>query len=272
VSTDGTSNNPWPDLFESIAEHYDQSGVPWFQPIARELLDVLEPLPGERFLELGCGRGALTVPLAQAVGPDGRVDAFDIAPSMVRLLEEHLATIGVSNVRLAVADATDPQPPDTAYDGIAGSLMLFFLPDPVAALTRWRGLARPGARVGISSFPVPTGRFAELVALGTEFAGAGPSPRGESPFDSDEGVEALFTGAGYADPRTTTVTQVVSFADVRQWQTWTMGTALRRVWTEVGPERHPEVLRRAEEILARDRDEQGRMTLDVPIRYTLARA
>ena len=270
VTTEEAPANSWIGMFDSIAEHYDQSGVPWFQPIARVLVDLLEPRPGERFLELGSGRGAATVPLAEAVGADGRVDAVDAAPSMVRLLREHLDRSGLSNVRVEVGDASDPQPQDTAYDGVASSLVLFFLPDPVAALTRWRALARPGARVGISTFPVPTGRFAELVALVTEFAGEAPSPRGERPFDSDEGVADLFTRAGYAEVRTTTVTQVVPFADVGQWRAWTMGTALRRVWSDTDPDRHPQVLRRAEEILVRERDAQGRMTIDVPIRYTLA--
>lgn len=270
MTSDGTPANPWPGLFDSIAEHYDQSGVPWFGPIARTLLELVDPRPGERFLELGSGRGALTVPLAEAVGPHGQVDAIDIAPTMVRLLQDELDGSGVTNVRLSVGDAGDPQPPGTSYDAIVGSLMLFFLPDPVAALTRWRAFARAGARVGISSFPVPSGRFAELTALVVEYAGEGPSSRGESPFDTDEGVEGLFARAGYTEARSTTVTQVVPLTDGDQWRAWTMATALRRLWTDTDPGRHPEIIRRSEEILGRERDDQGRMTIDVPIRYTLA--
>jgi len=272
MTSDATAANPWPGLFDSIAEHYDQSGVPWFQPIARRLLDLLEPHEGEVFLELGSGRGALTLPLAQAVGPTGRVDAFDIAPTMVRLLQDELDRTGVTNVRLAVGDAGDPSTSESAYDAIAGSLMLFFLPDPVAALARWREHARPGARVGISTFPVPSGRFRELMGLVVEFAGEGASPRGETPFDTDEGVADLFARSGWTDARSTTALQVVSIADGEQWKAWTMGTALRRVWTDTDPEVHPEIIRRSVEILARERDEQGRMTIDVPIRYTLATA
>lgn len=257
-------------MFESIAEQYDQSGVPWFRPIAQTLVDLLAPRPGEHFLELGSGRGAATLPLAEAVGPEGLVDALDIAPSMVRLLQEELERSGVANVRLSVGDAAHPAPPDPAYDGIASSLVLFFLPDPVAALTHWRGLVTPGGRVGISTFPVPSGRFAELVDLVVEFAGAGPSPRGETPFDSDEGVADLFARAGYAGTRTTTVTHLVPFEDVGQWRVWTMGTALRRVWSDTPAERHPEILARAEQILTRQRDDQGRMAVEVDIRYTLA--
>jgi ubiquinone/menaquinone biosynthesis C-methylase UbiE len=259
-------------MFESIAEQYDQSGVPWFRPIAHTLVDLLEPGRGEHFLELGSGRGAATVPLADAVGAEGRVDALDIAPSMVRLLREELDRSGVTNVRLTTGDAADPRPPGTSYDGIVSSLVLFFLPDPVAALSRWRALLRPAGRVGISSFPVPTGRFAELVDLVTEYAGTAPSPRGESPFDSDSGVEDLFTRAGYAEARTTTVTHEVPFADTGQLRAWSMGTALRRIWTDTDPERHPEILARAGEILAHEGDNTARMAVHVPIRYTLATA
>jgi ubiquinone/menaquinone biosynthesis C-methylase UbiE len=257
-------------MFDSIAERYDQSGVPWFQPIARTLIGLLEPRAGETFLELGSGRGAATAPLAEAVGPEGRVDALDLAPSMVRLLQQDLDRVGVTNVCLAVGDAGDPHPPGTSYDGIVSSLVLFFLPDPVAALTRWRALARHGARVGISTFPVPTGALAELYKLVTEFAGPGPSPRGGSPFDSDAGVEELFRTSGYADIRNTTIPITVPFADLDQWRAWTMGTALRRVWTDSDPARHPDLLARAEEILARQRDDQGRMAIDIDIRYTVA--
>jgi ubiquinone/menaquinone biosynthesis C-methylase UbiE len=265
-----TPANPWPAMFESVAEQYDQSGVPWFRPIAGTLVDLLQPQPGERFLELGPGRGAATVALAQAVGPDGLVDAIDIAPSMVRLLQEELDRSGVTNVRPTTGDAADPRPAGAAYDGIVSSLVLFFLPDPVAALKHWRALVRPGGRVGISTFPLPTGRLAELLRMVVEFAGEAPSPRGGSPFDSDDGVEGLFRQAGYVDARTTTVTHAVPFEDATQWRAWSLGTVLRRVWIDTDPARHPEILKRAEEILSSGRDDQGRMTIEVDIRYTVA--
>lgn len=259
-------------MFDSIAEQYDQSGVPWFGPIARGLLDRLEPRPGERFLELGSGRGALTLPLAEAVGVDGRVDALDLAPSMVRLLQEDLRRRGVTHVSVADGDAADPKPPGSAYDGVAASLVLFFLPDPVAALTAWHRLVRPGGRAGIATFQPWTDRMGELLAMVTEYAGPAPSSRGGSPFDSDAGVEELFVRAGFVDLRTSSMTHVVPFADIEQWRTWSMATALRRIWTDTDPAVHPEILERVEAILAGERDSAGRMTLDVDIRYTLARS
>ncbi|MBO0847150.1 MAG: methyltransferase domain-containing protein [Nocardioides sp.] len=262
----------WPAFFDQVAESYDQSGVPFFSTIAEGLTAELAPRPGERFLDVGSGRGALTIPVAEAVGPDGTVDALDAAPSMVRLLADELARRGLPQARVAVGDASDPHPPSPPYDGIGSSLVLFFLHDPVAALTAWKPLVRPGGRVGVSTFPVPEGRFGELVEMVTEFAGPAPSPRGGSPFDSDEGVASLFRDAGWSDVRTVSTSYPIPFEDVGQYRAWSMAGALRRVWTDTDPARHPEILERVRPVLERERDDQGRMTLDVGIRFTLAHA
>ena len=39
--------------------------------------------PGERVLDVGCGPGTDTLPLAQIVGPTGRVTGIDRDPGMV---------------------------------------------------------------------------------------------------------------------------------------------------------------------------------------------
>jgi hypothetical protein len=117
---------------------------------------------------------------------------------------------------------------------------------------------------------VPDGRFGELVEMVTEFAGPAPSPRGGSPFDTDEGVAGLFRDAGWSDVTTVTTSYPIPFANVEQYRAWSMATALRRVWTDTDPARHPEILERVRPVLERERDAEGRMTLDVGIRFTLA--
>lgn len=37
--------------------------------------------PGERVLDLGCGGGATTLAIAEAVGPDGAAVGLDVAPN-----------------------------------------------------------------------------------------------------------------------------------------------------------------------------------------------
>ena len=47
--------------------------------ITRERLrEVLEPQPGERILEIGPGTGYYALPVAEWVGPDGRLSVLDV--------------------------------------------------------------------------------------------------------------------------------------------------------------------------------------------------
>ena len=70
-------------LFDSLAADYDQSGVAFFQPIAEQLVALMVVRSGEQALDIGCGRGAATLRLAEAVGAEGSVTAVDLAPAMV---------------------------------------------------------------------------------------------------------------------------------------------------------------------------------------------
>ena len=71
------------DVFDALAPTYDQTGMPFFRPVGARLVELVAPRPGERALDIGCGRGAVTVPLAGAVGADGSVLAVDVSPNMV---------------------------------------------------------------------------------------------------------------------------------------------------------------------------------------------
>lgn len=55
---------------------------------ARVIIDHLDLQPGMKVLDVGCGPGRLTIPLAQKVGPQGQVVAIDIQPGMLRRAQE----------------------------------------------------------------------------------------------------------------------------------------------------------------------------------------
>lgn len=271
--------NPVADLFDAVADTYDRVGVEFMGPIARGLVDALDPRPGERALDVGCGRGAVLFPLADAVAPGGRVTAIDLAPKMVAATAADLAAAGLDPdhvaVEVRVGDAMAPDVEPRSVDLVASSLVLFFLPDPASALASWRGLLVDGGRVGVSTFGAHSDAWHAVDGVFTSYLPADlPDPRNmgpESPFGSDAGVERLLADAGFADVRTITWTLPLRFADADQWYRWSWSVGQRRMWLLVPEADRPAVRARAEEALEATRDEHGRIGFDQEIRYTLAR-
>jgi len=261
-------------VFDRAAETYDNVGVDLFRPVADLLLAELDPQPGERALDAGCGRGAVLFPLARALGPTGRAVGIDLAPRMVAATAADAAAAGL-DVDVRVDDAQEPALDEAPFDLIASSLVLFFLPDPAAALTAWRALLAPGGRVGISTFAdhSPAWRVVDAVFapyLPQQMADPRTQPSA-SPFGSDEGVEGLFRGAGFGEVRTVSTTLPVRFEDKDQWYAWTWSVGQRRMWESVPEEHHAEVRAAAYERLDDCRDDEGRIGFDQDIRLTLAR-
>jgi SAM-dependent methyltransferase len=258
-------------LFDQVAGEYDQSDVPFFGPIAAGLCAALDPRPGERVADVGAGRGALTVPLAAAVGPGGRVDAVDLSPGMLAHLRD--ATSGLEQVRVHEGDASAlPEPP---YDAVAASLVLFFLPDPGGTLAAWREALRDGGRVGAATFLPWADRWDALeqaTRARAQDGGTGPNPfAAVEPWDSDDSVAALFSAAGLRDVTTSHLVHQVALRDAAQLKRWALGTAARALWVRVPPERHEELEAAFDDLLDDWRDDDGLVRLDVGVRYTLGR-
>jgi SAM-dependent methyltransferase len=103
--------------------------------------------PGESVLEIGCGTGATTVPLAEAVGPRGRVVGVDISEPMLAGARQRLADSGLGNIALVQADAQVHRFEAGRFDLIASRFGVMFFADPVAAFSNLLPAARPGGRL-----------------------------------------------------------------------------------------------------------------------------
>lgn len=260
-------------VFDMIADDYDQSGVGFFQPIADQLAAVLEPQPGERALDIGCGRGAVALRLAEAVGDAGHVTAVDVAPAMVSLTRAAAERAGLGNVSAEVMDATVPSLQEGSFDVLASSLVLFFLPGPDAALERWLRLLRPGGRAGITTFGGQDDTWKHIDGLfkpylPPQMLDARTSGSG-GPFASDAGMEELMRAAGATDVRTVGQDLPVRFADAEQWRAFSMSTGQRAMWRFVPEEERPAVFAAAADLLDEARDETGAILLHQDVRHTL---
>jgi ubiquinone/menaquinone biosynthesis C-methylase UbiE len=261
-------------LFDQLAEQYDTLGVEFFKPIAAGLVDELAPEAGERAVDVGCGRGAVLFQLAGRVGPTGSAVGIDLSPRMIEAAAADAGQVGIT-VDVRVADAMSPELPEASFDVVASSLVLFFLPDPLAALCAWRSLLVPGGRLGVSTFGPYSDRWRDEVDTTLRrFAPAevtdARTTGGQGPFASDTGMEELVRTAGFGEVRTVTRTVSPRFENADHWYRWSMSVGQRQFWEAIPVDNRADVKAGVFAAVDRCRDDRGRIGFDQLVRYTLA--
>jgi ubiquinone/menaquinone biosynthesis C-methylase UbiE len=267
------SVSPAVAVFDRVAASYDSVGVPWFTPIAERLVRELAPAPGERAVDIGCGRGAALFALAHAVGPGGSVLGFDLAPSMVELTRADAQTRQFTWVTVEERDAAAPDLPFDEFDLATASLVIFFLADPLAALKQWRDSLKPGGRLGITTFGAPDPRWEQVDAvfrpyLPREWATRW-SPSSSTYFGTDDAVTTLVGAAGLENVRTVGEDVSVTFNDAEQWRLFSMSHGQRAMWDAVPESERDVVLTRVNQRLADLAASDGSITFTRWVRYTI---
>lgn len=149
--TDPTPRGPWVD--PTFAARYDQTFARLVAPIVAEaLLSVAEPKAGETALDLACGTGALTLPLARALGEAGTLMSADLAAPMVSLAAAKPVLSGSAQPRFTLQDMLALGCLDAQFDLVTCSLAFQIVPDRPRALREAQRVLRPGGRL---AFAVP---------------------------------------------------------------------------------------------------------------------
>jgi SAM-dependent methyltransferase len=111
------------------------------------LLARLELTGGESVLEIGCGTGALTVPVAEAIGEHGRLVAVDISEPMLGSARQRVSERGLRNVTLMHGDAQVFALEPAAFDLATSRMGVMFFADPSAAFRNIGSALKPGGRL-----------------------------------------------------------------------------------------------------------------------------
>ena len=126
-----------PDVWAS-GDAYEPYVGRWSRLVAAEFVDWLD-LPGNRrWLDVGCGTGALSSVIAARCEP-AEVLGVDPSEAYVAWAAAHVEDC---RVRFAVADATHL--PAGPFDAVVSGLVLNFVPDAAAAAAAMRDAARHG--------------------------------------------------------------------------------------------------------------------------------
>jgi ubiquinone/menaquinone biosynthesis C-methylase UbiE len=120
-----------------------------WMPIA-DVLNSLDLKPGMRAADIGAGTGYFAIPLAQQVGPDGKVFAVDLQPEMLDLLRAKLDQAdGPRNVELRQGEAGSTTLNTASVDLVFLANVWHELDDPAAALKEAYRILRAGGQLAI---------------------------------------------------------------------------------------------------------------------------
>ena len=171
-------------------------------PIGTALLERAGYQPGERVLDLGCGGGATTLAIAEAVGPGGAALGLDVAPMLVARAQERADAAG-STARFVCADAATAQLDEPPFDRLFSRFGSMFFEAPVPAFTNLRGLLKPGARIDLAVWANPRDNLWMMEVMGVvrqhvEIPPAVPRAPGPFAFEDLSYLEEVLTGAGFS--------------------------------------------------------------------------
>ncbi|GII77560.1 methyltransferase type 11 [Sphaerisporangium rufum] len=129
-----------PDDDSTFAEAADR--------LTDHMIDMLRPRPGDRVLDLGCGRGRPAVRLAQAAEVEVvgiSVSRRDVAAATALARAEGVA----DRVTFRYADAMNPPFTAGSFDRVWAVESMLYMPDRLQVLRNIAALLRPGGRLAL---------------------------------------------------------------------------------------------------------------------------
>jgi SAM-dependent methyltransferase len=127
----------------SDADRYEDYVGRWSRRVAVEFLAWLEIAPGGRWLDVGCGTGALSATILAQAEP-AQVVGVDPSPAFLAAAVERV-TDPRASFRPADAQVLPADLP--AFDAVVSGLVLNFVPEPARAVAEMRRVVRPGGTV-----------------------------------------------------------------------------------------------------------------------------
>jgi ubiquinone/menaquinone biosynthesis C-methylase UbiE len=156
-------NGPYQQVTETVADVHAQ------------VVERLAPQPGQAFLDLACGTGAVAE-RAAAGGAD--VTGIDLAPALIETAKERAGELGLS-IEYRVGDCEQLDLPDASFDAVSSTFGVMFAPDHEATARELARVTRPGGRLALANW-TPIGGVARMFKMMLPFQ---PAPPPRSPFD-----------------------------------------------------------------------------------------
>lgn len=114
----------------------------------RRSYELMQIQPGDRVLDVGCGPGTDTLPLAQRVSPSGQVHGVDIDPDMIQVARRRIIEAGLEQFVYHHHAEAYPLPfSDNHFDSCRSERVFQHLISPESALAEMARVTKPGGSV-----------------------------------------------------------------------------------------------------------------------------
>ena len=132
---------------------YEQSIGIWSRLVGADFLDWLEPEPGSRWLDVGCGTGVFTELLVEHCTP---IEVHGIDPAEPQLAYARTRPAGCIAL-FRKGDAMALPYGGSRFDAAIMALVIFFVPDPVRCVAEMARVVRPGGTVAAYAWDIAGG-------------------------------------------------------------------------------------------------------------------
>ncbi|MEH7380794.1 demethylmenaquinone methyltransferase [Bacillus sp. JJ1533] len=147
-------------VFEKIYKNYDQmNSVISFQQHKAWRKDTMKRMDvkaGSAALDLCCGTADWTIALAEKVGPQGKVVGLDFSKNMLKIGQEKVDRLKLTQVELTHGNAMELPFDDNSFDYVTIGFGLRNVPDYMTVLKEMQRVVKPGGKVVCLETSQPT--------------------------------------------------------------------------------------------------------------------
>ncbi|MBT3455756.1 class I SAM-dependent methyltransferase [bacterium] len=111
---------------------------------ASVIIGHLELKPGMKVLDVGCGPGRLTIPIAKKIGPQGIITALDVQQEMLQRVQQKAQAESLKNIQLFQANIEDGKIENNLYDRALLISVLGEIPNMAVAMKKVFDSLKPG--------------------------------------------------------------------------------------------------------------------------------
>jgi ubiquinone/menaquinone biosynthesis C-methylase UbiE len=209
-----TTTQTFPSALETLKTRQQQiwsSGdygrIAWITvPLARELIEAVEPRPGARVLDVATGTGHVALEAARMACD---VTGIDYVPALVDVAVRRAEAEGLE-VSFEVADAENLPFADDSFDDVVSAIGVMFTADHERAAAELVRVTRPGGRIGLASW-TPTGFVGQMLKIVGKHVPPPPAAQPPTRWGSEEVVRELL-GDGVHDVASYTASVTQRFA------------------------------------------------------------